>query len=110
MKTFQELGLEDNLLKAVNDLGFENPTEIQEKTIPVLTSSLKDMVALAQTGTGKNGRIRISNFTTTRCFQQDDTGTGPGSHTRTLLTNYQRAQTLRKILQWAKCCCYLWWS
>ncbi len=53
MKTFSELGLEDNLLMAINDLGFVIPTEIQEKSIPVLINSLKDLVALAQTGTGK---------------------------------------------------------
>ena len=53
MKTFADLGLEENLLLAIKDLGFETPTEIQEKAIPVLTHSLKDLVALAQTGTGK---------------------------------------------------------
>ncbi|NNK86731.1 MAG: DEAD/DEAH box helicase, partial [Flavobacteriaceae bacterium] len=53
MTTFADLGLEENLLLAIKDLGFETPTEIQEKAIPVLTNSFKDLVALAQTGTGK---------------------------------------------------------
>ncbi|MDT8414805.1 MAG: DEAD/DEAH box helicase [Flavobacteriaceae bacterium] len=53
MTTFQELGLQDNLLKAITDLGFETPSEIQEKSIPTLLASDTDMVALAQTGTGK---------------------------------------------------------
>ncbi len=53
MTTFQELGLNEALLKAVTDLGFETPSEIQDKAIPVLLSSDTDIVALAQTGTGK---------------------------------------------------------
>ena len=59
MKTFPELGLEENLLMAVNDLGFVNPTEVQEKTIPVLINSFKDLVALAQTGTGKTAAFGL---------------------------------------------------
>jgi len=53
MTTFQELGLNEALLKAVADLGFEKPSEIQDKAIPVLLSDDTDIVALAQTGTGK---------------------------------------------------------
>lgn len=53
MNTFQELGLNEALLKAVADLGFETPSEIQDKAIPVLLSDDTDIVALAQTGTGK---------------------------------------------------------
>jgi len=51
--TFEELGLESKLLKAVTELGFVNPTPIQEQTIPQLSSKATDLVALAQTGTGK---------------------------------------------------------
>ncbi len=53
MTTFEELGLSEPLVKATSDLGFENPTEIQEKAIPVLLSGTKDLIGLAQTGTGK---------------------------------------------------------
>ncbi len=53
MSTFQDLGLNDNLLQAINDLGFETPSEVQEKAIPLLLNSEDDLVALAQTGTGK---------------------------------------------------------
>ncbi|MDT0559198.1 DEAD/DEAH box helicase [Ichthyenterobacterium sp. W332] len=53
MNTFQSLGLQDNLLQAITDLGFETPSEVQEKAIPVLLESESDLVALAQTGTGK---------------------------------------------------------
>lgn len=53
MNKFEQLGLEENLLLAVADLGFESPSEIQEKTIPILLEQDTDLVALAQTGTGK---------------------------------------------------------
>jgi ATP-dependent RNA helicase DeaD len=52
MNKFEQLGLSESLLKAILDLGFENPTEVQEKAIPLLGKDT-DMVALAQTGTGK---------------------------------------------------------
>ncbi|WP_224483256.1 DEAD/DEAH box helicase [Robertkochia aurantiaca] len=53
MLTFKELGLEDRLLTAITDMGFTKPSEIQEKAIPILLEKDKDLVALAQTGTGK---------------------------------------------------------
>lgn len=53
MSTFKDLGLNDDLLQAITDLGFVKPSEVQEKTIPVLLNSETDLVALAQTGTGK---------------------------------------------------------
>ncbi len=53
MSTFQELGLNDDLLRAITDLGFTKPSEVQEKAIPILLESETDLVALAQTGTGK---------------------------------------------------------
>lgn len=51
--TFNDLGLHANLIKAVTKLGFKNPTEIQEKAIPILLENKQDLVGLAQTGTGK---------------------------------------------------------
>lgn len=53
MNKFEQLGLSESLLRAIIDLGFENPTEVQEKAIPLLLEKDTDMVALAQTGTGK---------------------------------------------------------
>ena len=53
MSTFQELGLNNDLLQAITDLGFTKPSEVQEKAIPILLNSESDLVALAQTGTGK---------------------------------------------------------
>lgn len=53
MTAFKSLGLEENLLKAIADMGFEHPSEIQKKAIPILLDRETDMVSLAQTGTGK---------------------------------------------------------
>lgn len=53
MSTFKSLGLNENLLKAITDMGFETPSEVQEKTIPILLQEETDLVSLAQTGTGK---------------------------------------------------------
>ncbi|CDF79674.1 DEAD/DEAH box helicase [Formosa agariphila KMM 3901] len=53
MNTFQDLGLNDDLLRAITDMGFETPSEVQDKAIPLLLESEIDLVALAQTGTGK---------------------------------------------------------
>ena len=59
MITFSELGLDDRLIQATNDLNFTNPTEIQEKAIPVLLSGEKDFIGLAQTGTGKTAAFGL---------------------------------------------------
>ncbi|MDA7797769.1 DEAD/DEAH box helicase [Flavobacteriaceae bacterium] len=53
MTTFKSLGLNVALIKAVEKLGFETPTEVQSKVIPLLLNDKTDLVALAQTGTGK---------------------------------------------------------
>ncbi len=53
MNTFQELGLNEDLLHAITDLGFETPSDVQQKAIPILVDKETDLVALAQTGTGK---------------------------------------------------------
>lgn len=57
--TFEELGLEPMLLKAVTEMGFENPTPIQEQTIGQLQHNASDIVALAQTGTGKTAAFGL---------------------------------------------------
>lgn len=53
MNTFQDLGLNDDLLHAINDMGFETPSDVQAQAIPILLQQEDDLVALAQTGTGK---------------------------------------------------------
>jgi ATP-dependent RNA helicase DeaD len=53
MNKFEQLGLNPAILKAIEEMGFETPSEVQEKAIPILLQKDTDMVALAQTGTGK---------------------------------------------------------
>ncbi len=59
MLTFEELGLKPEILKAILEIGFENPTPIQEKTIPHLLNTKKDLIALAQTGSGKTAAFGL---------------------------------------------------
>ncbi|MEO6682301.1 MAG: DEAD/DEAH box helicase [Ginsengibacter sp.] len=59
MNAFEGLGLNENLVKAVSDLGFDTPTPIQEKAIPILLSGTNDFVGLAQTGTGKTAAFGL---------------------------------------------------
>ncbi len=57
--TFQELGLRSEILNAITDLGFTQPTQIQEQAIPAIISGNADMVGLAQTGTGKTAAFGL---------------------------------------------------
>ena len=59
MTTFEGLGLDERLVQATDALGFTQPTPIQEKAIPVLLSGTKDLVGLAQTGTGKTAAFGL---------------------------------------------------
>lgn len=59
MQTFQELGVRDDLLRAIEDLGYEAPMPVQEKVIPHLLTKDNDVVALAQTGTGKTAAFGL---------------------------------------------------
>jgi len=59
MMTFHDLGLNKNLLQAVDELGFVNPTPIQQQAIPKILESQKDLIALAQTGTGKTAAFGL---------------------------------------------------
>ena len=56
---FIELGLKEELIRAVTELGFQTPMPIQEKAIPVLLSGERDFVGLAQTGTGKTAAFGL---------------------------------------------------
>ncbi len=59
MQKFIETGLDPDIIKAIKELGFEVPTEIQELTIPHLLKNENDLVALAQTGTGKTAAFGL---------------------------------------------------
>ena len=73
MSQFTDFGLNPALLKAIKELGFENPMPIQEKTIPVLLEKDVDFVGLAQTGTGKTAAFGLPLLNkideTQRCVQ-----------------------------------------
>jgi len=60
MEKFRELGLSESTLKTLEKRGFEEPTEIQAKTVPVLLTSKKDVIAQAQTGTGKTAAFGLA--------------------------------------------------
>ncbi|MDX9883736.1 MAG: DEAD/DEAH box helicase [Prolixibacteraceae bacterium] len=57
--TFSETGIKPELIKAISEIGFEVPTPVQEKTIPHLLNSSRDLIALAQTGTGKTAAFGL---------------------------------------------------
>jgi ATP-dependent RNA helicase DeaD len=59
LMTFEETGLKPEIVRAVSELGYVNPTPIQEKTIPHLLNATNDLVALAQTGTGKTAAFGL---------------------------------------------------
>ena len=59
MSEFKKIGLEENLVLAVEKMGFETPSEVQSKTIPILLEKDTDLVALAQTGTGKTAAFGL---------------------------------------------------
>ena len=59
MTTFNDLGVRDDLLKGIAEMGFEAPMPVQEKVIPVLLDGDHDLVALAQTGTGKTAAFGL---------------------------------------------------
>ena len=59
MSTFKELGLKETIVKALTDLGYEKPTVIQEKAVPLIISSTDDLKAFAQTGTGKTAAFSL---------------------------------------------------
>ena len=59
MKTFEELGVSSEIRKAIEEMGYENPMPVQEEVIPYLLGEGNDVVALAQTGTGKTAAFGL---------------------------------------------------
>ena len=59
MKTFEELGVAPEIRKAIEEMGYENPMPVQEEVIPYLLGNGNDVVALAQTGTGKTAAFGL---------------------------------------------------
>ena len=65
MKYFKEFLLDEKVLESIKDLGFETPTPIQFKTIPVLLSEKQNIIATAQTGTGKTAAFGLPSISLT---------------------------------------------
>ncbi|MFL2643729.1 MAG: DEAD/DEAH box helicase [Flavobacteriales bacterium] len=59
MGNFKDIGVNDELLKSIQEMGFETPTPIQKESIPYLLTSSKDLISLAQTGTGKTAAFGL---------------------------------------------------
>ena len=59
MKTFEQLGVASEIIKAIQELGFEHPMPVQEEVIPLLLAQTRDIIALAQTGTGKTAAFGL---------------------------------------------------
>lgn len=59
MNLFSETNLSPDILKAIGEMGFESPTEIQKQTIPFISTDTRDLIALAQTGTGKTAAFSL---------------------------------------------------
>ena len=67
MATFAELGLPEHLLRTIAELGFEEPTPIQEQAIPELLAG-HDVIGQAQTGTGKTAAFGLSGLKRSMLF------------------------------------------
>jgi ATP-dependent RNA helicase DeaD len=96
MITFKETGLNSDILKALDELGFENPTPIQEKTIPHLLSEEQDLIGFAQTGTGKTAAFGLP------VIQKIDTGS---KHTQAIILSPTRelcVQIAKDLSNYAK--------
>lgn len=59
MKTFEELGVAPEIRRAIEEMGYENPMPVQEEVIPYLLDQIRDVIALAQTGTGKTAAFGL---------------------------------------------------
>ena len=59
MKTFEELGISEEIRRAIDEMGFVQPMPVQEAVIPYLLQQRRDVIALAQTGTGKTAAFGI---------------------------------------------------
>ena len=59
MTKFKDIGVNKELCKAVKEMGFETPTEVQNESIPFLISHDRDLISLAQTGTGKTAAFGL---------------------------------------------------
>ena len=62
MNNFKDLGIDNNLINSISELGFKSPTPVQSKAIPLVLNSKSDLIALAQTGTGKTAAFGLPSI------------------------------------------------
>jgi len=62
VNNFKDLGIDNNLINSISELGFKSPTPVQSKAIPLVLNSKSDLIALAQTGTGKTAAFGLPSI------------------------------------------------
>ena len=92
MKTFEELGVSVEIRRAIEEMGFVQPMPVQEEVIPRLLTSEKDMIALAQTGTGKTASFGIPLLMR---LNTPSLGEGWGGHPQALVLSPTRELCLQ---------------
>ena len=100
MKTFEELGICEEIRVAIEELGFVQPMPVQEEVIPYLLGNRTDVIALAQTGTGKTAAFGIP------LLQRVDTSF---RDTQALVLSPRRSARFCQIHRWCACGSRLWW-
>jgi superfamily II DNA/RNA helicase len=106
--TFEELGLREEVLKSLKELGFEAPTPIQEQAIPHLMKDDCDFVGLAQTGTGKTAAFGLPLINAIDPKSNRPQGLDYLSYKGTLFADYKRFRSVFKIPQ-VQCSLSIWW-
>ena len=91
MKTFEELGVSAEIRQAIEEMGYENPMPVQEEVIPYLLGNRNDVVALAQTGTGKTAAFGLPLIQKIDVTKTNSPSTSALSYTRALLTDSRRS-------------------
>ena len=71
MENFKQTNLDDNILRAISEMGFATPTTVQAKTIPHLLNTDTDLIATAQTGTGKTAAFGLPSIHLTDLKKKD---------------------------------------
>ena len=97
MKTFEELGVSPEIRRAIEEMGYENPMPVQEEVIPYLLGENNDVVALAQTGTGKTAAFGLPLLQQIDVKKQNSTIAYPLPYPRALSPDSRRSERLFQI-------------
>ena len=94
MKTFEELGVSPEIRRAIEEMGYEQPMPVQEEVIPYLLGENNDVVALAQTGTGKTAAFGLPLIQKINVNNRIPPITYSLPHPRTLFADSRRLERL----------------